>query len=246
MAEAAFDYGATPADSGGKSFKNPEEGKHTARLRSIIHLGMNQEEFQGKTKTPAPMCVAIFELKDEGDVDDDGNPLEIHKPFSLRKGDKAFATKLIKALDPKGKASGFDALIGAVCEVEIKGSKEKDDDGKPKYANFGGVSELHPKLAAMTEPLAVEGAGHCRFENLTKEAILELRPISEVADLLMTGMNYAGSKAEKIVAEIRKENPEFAKRKQKDNEDPPERNGDAPPPSEPPPPPKNMKEDEEF
>lgn len=213
-----FDYGAEPV-AGGKSFKNPLVGKHAARLRSIIHCGMYEEVFDKKKKPAAPEIVAIFELKEEHDFDEDGTtPLEISKEFPLRKGDKATLTKFMAALDPDGTAKGFDDLIGRVCELELKGSKELDDDKKPKYVNLVGFSTLHPKLAAITEELSVEGVGHCRFNEITEAAVKELNPIREVANVLIQGLNYTGSKAEAVVEEIRKSNPDFAKKKAKEED----------------------------
>jgi hypothetical protein len=127
-------------------------------------------------------------------------------------------TKFIKALDPKGEAKGFDDLIGAPCTVNCKGGKDKNEDGTPKYINFGGISAMVPKLAAITDELAVPGVGHVRFPDLTKEAVLELNPIREVNMILMEGENYSGSKAEEIVNAIREENPDFAVRKKKTEE----------------------------
>ena len=240
----SFDYGASPVEAGGGSFKRAEVGKHAARLRSVIHLGMFEEEFKGKKKAPAPQVVAVFELKEEGDFDEDGTtPLTISKDFALRKGDKSFLTKITKALDPDGTATGFDDLIGRCCEVEIVGSKQKNEDGTPKYVNFGGISSLHPKLAAITEELQVEGAGHCRFEQLTKEAVLELHPIIEVADILMQGLNYAGSSAESAIAEIRTENEDFGTRKAaSDDSNKPEAASERPAST----PPAALADDEEF
>jgi len=215
-----FDYGTDEVSEGGGAFKNPEVGDHSARLRSIVHCGMFRETYLKEKKKPCPQVVAIFELKDDEDFDDDGEtPLTMHKTFPLKKGDKAFMTKFIKALDPKGQAKGFDDLIGAACTINCKGGKDKNDDGLPKYINFGGISGMPAKFAKMTEALIDEGVGHVPFDALTTEAIMELHSIREVADIIMCGDRYEGSKAEEIIKEIREENPEFAKRKPKDDDD---------------------------
>lgn len=245
MSEEGFDYGADPVEAGGGSFKNPAVGPHTSRLRSLIHVGMFAGTFEGKPKPPAPTVIAIFELNDEGDFEEDEvTPLTSSKDFGLKKGDKSFMTKLIAALDSTGKSKGFDDLIGAACTIDIKPGKEKNDDGTPKYVNFGGVSAMPPKFAKMVTPL-VEGlgVGHVRFKDITKEALMELHPIRHVADILMKSIDYPGSKAEAIINEIRKENPKFAVRTKEDQP----ADGAAPrpdtPPDEPPP---NMNEQEEF
>jgi len=215
-----FDYGTDEVSEGGGAFKNPEVGDHSARLRSIIHCGMFRETYNKEKKKPAPQVVAIFELKDDEDFEDDGTtPLTMHKTFPLKKGDKAFMTKFIKALDPKGKAKGFDDLVGAACQINCKGGKELLDDGKPKYINFGGISGMPAKFAAMTEDLIEIGVGHIPFDDITKEAIMELHPIREVADIIMEGDRFAGSAAEVIIMEIRAENADFAVRKKKEGDD---------------------------
>jgi hypothetical protein len=213
-----YDYGTDESVESGGEFKHPEVGDHSARLRSIIHCGLFRETFKGKVKKPAPQVVAIFELKDEEDFEDDGTtPLTINKAFPLKKGDKAFMTKFIKALDPKSKTSGFDELIGAPCTVNVKGSKELNDDDTPKYVNFGGMSGIPAKFAAMVDEL-VEGLGngHVRFDDITEDAIMELNPALEVANILMKGEKYEGSTAETIIKGIRKDNPDFAKFDKKD------------------------------
>lgn len=221
MAEyEGFDYGTEDVVEAGGTYKQPEIGDHSARLRSIIHLGMFRETFNGKLKSPAPQAVAIFELKDEEDFEEDGEtPLTLHKAFPLKKGDRTFTSKLLAALDPKGVAKGFDDLIGMACTVKAAPSKAVDETGKPKYVNFGGLAGMPAKFAKLTDELKPGGAGHVRFEDLTKEAILELNPILEVANILMKGENYKGSKAEKIIEEIRKDNPDFAKAKEPDKAD---------------------------
>jgi hypothetical protein len=216
----SFDYGTEGVVEPGGNFKNPAVGDHSARLRSLIHCGLFRETFKGKKKKPAPQVIAIFELKDEEDFEDDGvTPLTISKSFPLKKGDKSFMTKFIKALDPQGKAKGFDDLIGAACQINCKGSKDKNEDGTPKYINFGGLSGLPKKFADMIDPLVVEGSGHVRFDDLTKEAIMELHPIRDVAFVLTQGEQYKGSIAESIIEDIRKDNPEFGTFKSKTKEE---------------------------
>jgi hypothetical protein len=220
----SFNYGTEEEVGDGGGFKNPIEGDHTARIRSIIHCGLTCETFTKggvtEVKKPAPQVVVIFELKDEEDLEDDGvTPLTVAWAIPLKKGDKASASKFLKAIDPQGKLDGFDDFIGLACQVNCKGSKEKLDDGKPKYINFGGLAGLAGgqtgKFAKMTEDLAVEGVGHISFDDLTEDAILELAPITHVAKYIITGEKYEGSVAEGIIEDIRKENPEYAVAKKK-------------------------------
>lgn len=222
----SFDYGVDENEiaSGGGNFKNPEVGDHNAVLRSIIHCGKFREEFKGELKAEAPQVVAVFELKGSKNFEDDGTtPLTITKDFPLKKGDRAFMTKFVSTLDPTGTATGFDDLIGRACTVTISGSKELNEDKKPKYVNFksmGGITTDPDVLEFMkskgTFDLALAGAGHVPFNAITKEAIMELNPILHVADIIMKGSQYDGSEAQRIIEEIRVENADFAKRKAKE------------------------------
>ena len=220
MAYEGFDYGTTEEiKEPGGDFKQPTEGDHSARLRSLIHVGMYRETFNKEKKKPFPQVIAIFELKEDDDFEEDGvTPLTISKSFPLKKGDRAFCTKFLAALDPGKKAKGFDDVIGAACTITCKGGKEKNEDGSPKYINFGGMSGLPAKFAAMLEPLAVKGVGHVPFDQITKAAIMELNPVRDVNMVLMESENYSGSEAEKIINAIRKDNPDFATRKKKDED----------------------------
>lgn len=222
----AFDAGADVNEAAGGKFKNPDVGAHSARLASVIHCGKYQERFKDELKDPCNEAIAIFELKDDKDFEEDGTtPLYLAKPFPLKEGSKAFMTKLIKALDPEGKASGFDDLIGAVCQIDAVGSKAVDEKGAPKYVNFGGISALPAQFAKFV-PEMVGGVGHVRYEDMTKEALMELSSFHVQDYIIGDGSNknagvslsYVGSKAEAIISEIREKNPDFAKRKPKESD----------------------------
>lgn len=213
-----FDYGAEPIAAAG--FKNPEVGNQSARLRSLIHLGTYSDIFRegGKTevKKPAPHVVMILELTGEDNMTEDGEQqLTIDKDFPLKTGDKATATKVRKAFDSKGVASGFDDFIGGCCMVDVKPGKDKNDDGTPKFVNAGDVTSMPPQFAKMTPELQLAGVGHVTFSNLTKEAILELHPILHVKKILMNSVNYPGSNAEVLVNEMLAENPTWLDTKSK-------------------------------
>lgn len=224
-----FDYGTDEeVTSGAITFVNPDVGDHIALLRSVIHIGLFRETYGKELKPACAEVVAVFELKGKNDFEEDGEtPLTISKAFPLKKGDKSFMTGFLKALDPQGKATGFNDVIGKMCTVTAKGGKELNDEGKPKYINFGGISgaPTDPDILEMYEAkgknvLAVEGVGHVPFADITIEAIMELHPTNEVHNMLMKGEKYEGSKAESLIAEIRKENADFATgTKPKDGDD---------------------------
>ena len=232
-----FDYGAAPIAAAG--FKNPDVGNQSARLRSIIHLGTYSDIFRegGKeeVKKPAPHVVMILELTGEDNMTEDGEQqLTIDKDFPLKTGDKATATKIRKAFDSKGEASGFNDFIGGCCMVDVKPGKDKNDDGTPKFVNAGDVTSMPAQFAKMTPALQLAGVGHVTFSNLTKEAILELHPILHVKKILMNSVNYPGSNAEVIVNEMLVENPTWLDSKAKGEQKAEAGNAqqDAPPPED--------------
>lgn len=232
-----FDYGADPIAAAG--FKNPEVGNQSARLRSIIHLGTYSDIYRegGKeeVKKPAPFVVMILELTGDENMTEDGEQqITIDKDFPLKTGDKATATKVRKAFDSKGVASGFDDFIGGCCMVDIKPGKDKNDDGTPKFVNAGDVTSMPAQFAKMTPALQLAGVGHVTFSNLTKEAILELHPILHIKKILMNSVNYPGSNAEVIVNDMLAENPTWLDSKGKDTQQVEGENvtQDAPPPEE--------------
>lgn len=222
-----FNYGAKPTEIKGGSFKTASEGSHNALVRSIIHCGMFQEEFQGKKKEIAPQVVVIFELKNKKDVEEDGvTPLVMSASFALRKGDKATLTKFCTVLNKQGAATGFDDYIGRHISIDIKGNpRHLNDDGSFKYVNIRGYGEVHEEMADSLKPMAVAGVGHVTFEQMTKEAIMELNPLLEVANIIEKGVNYSGSPAEEIIKTIRVDNPTFGKPRAKAGEGSPEIKG---------------------
>lgn len=221
-----FDFGAD-VPSAGNNFKNASVGNHAARLRSIIHLGMVADTFEGKPKPPAPFVVAIFEAKEDEDLNEDGTPIRVTKEFALRKGDRAFLTKFMKAaLTPEEFTQyeagvlkgGFDDFIGRGFSIDMKGSKEKNDDGTPKYTNVDGIGALNKKLLAITPELSIKGVGHVPFAKLTKEAVLEIPPYL-VRKYLMQSTGYEGSPAQRAVQEILKSDPKAFSAKDSDPKD---------------------------
>jgi hypothetical protein len=235
----AFDYGADPVESAAP--KNCSVGPHSARVRSIIHLGPIPQEYKGVSKGIAPVVAVIMELKGKKDFEDDGEtPLDLDKDIALKKGTKAKLTEFMSAVDADKTAEGFDDIIGRPLTVMAVGSKELDDDNLPKYVNCGGFAGLAEEFQSLVPELNVKGVGHVRFEDLTKDAILELHPIRHIALTMMKSPAYPGSKAEEIIKEIRKENPDFAVQSSKDEGQKNANSEPAPPPDP------NLNENEEF
>lgn len=235
----SFDFGAEPAKAGG-NIKQADEGQHESRLLGIIHLGMYEDVFNGEKKAAAPFVCALFELKsgeEGGGVNEDGTPIIVHKSFALKKGDRATLTKFMKALLTQDEMrlyqagaleGGFGDLIGRGIMVEMKGSREKDDDGKPKYTNVGEITKMPPKLEKLCDDLENESYGHVPLDNIGERELRALPPF-EVYGKLEESLNYPGSGAEESLEKIRETEPDFAtksddgKKKVEDADKPPEK-----------------------
>lgn len=226
-----FDFGADLAESaGGLSFENPKVGTHAARLRDIIHLGCIGDS-RYPDKEPSNRAVAVFELKEDEDKHSQtGDPLLFPYMFNLVKGDNSFLnSKLLPALltqeDIKtGAVKSFDDMIGKGCQLELSGSKDTYKDEKtgeelPKYINLKGISSLHHKLAAITDDLVGGGLGHVRLKDFNKECIEPLNMFMHIQEGIMKSVEWKEGThpAIPIIEEIRKERPNFAKPKAKDD-----------------------------
>lgn len=249
-----FDFGAELAEASGVKRVNPEVGLHFARLRSVIHLGSIAAMYRGKPKPPVNKAAFIFELK--GDLDeiddlhpDNGEPLCIGIGVNLTKGDNAKLTEVMAALISKkemeeGTVKGMDDLIGRVCQLDLKGSDAKGDDGKPKYVDIKSLSPVAKAFAAQIPELSVAGVGHCRLSQLTMAAMDELNVFLDVQEGIMKSEEWkAGTHpAIALVEEIRKERPNYAKAEKKVDKGADEPQGEQ----EPSKPVEQMNTDEEF
>lgn len=208
MARQDYNYGAEPVKTG-KSFIQPKEGNYSGRIQSIVHLGMFEDVYEGRKKDPAPFVAVTIQFAKQRDEDD--KPLTTHLCFPLKQGKKAKLTAFLDAVDPEEATNGFDDVIGLPLSCAMKGGKDKDDDGKPKYVNCVGFSAVDEDFRDAVMPLEEGGVGHVTFDGMTKEALLEIHPTLHVRKVLMKSLDFKGSKAESLIEEIRKELPEFAK-----------------------------------
>lgn len=238
MSREGFDFGGeTPISSGGM-FKQPEVGQATGCVRSIIHIGRFSKIWKGKASPAAPYVAVVFELHDQWEDEEETIPLTTSIAFPLKKGDKAHMVKFLNAVDPDEKAASFKECIGLPASLNMVGSKDKDDDGNPKFVNCKEITAVPKSVLKHLPKLSVEGVGHVEFDALTKEAVLELNPHLHVAAIMEKAENYKGSVAEKVVAAIRKEDPDFGKASAK-----PEDSGSD---ERPEPPPPDMDEEQEY
>lgn len=255
MALDNFDFGAeVAAAAGGAKRVNPEVGLHMARLKSIIHLGTIVSIYKGKPKPPVNKVAAIFELKGGEDVDDlhpeTGEPLTIGMNFNLIQGDNSVLNKMfLPALVTKkefeeGTVKGFDDLIGRCCQLNLKGSKALDEDGKHKYVDIENMSAVMKAVAAGVPEIVNKGVGHCKLPDLTIEALDELNVYIDVQQNIMVSEQWKDGThpAIALVEEIRKERPNYAKAQKSDEES---AEGQQQP-SQPAAPAEKLAEDEEF
>lgn len=223
MSATDFDYGGEVAEVVSK-YKNPEEGEREARLFGLIRLGTFQETFKGQKKPAAPQAVAIFHLLGENDKLDDGEPMFFTKTFPLKKGDKSFLhSKFIPAMGGMSRHKGFGTMINELTTVNLKGGKEKNEDGSPKYVNFksmAAITDRMRKLLEADEALAPldTSVGFLREDQLTKEALEHLHPTREFAGILMQTEEFlAGTHpCQELIQSIYDENPEHYTAKAKD------------------------------
>lgn len=206
-----FDFGTGVEEGvevqGGGKVKNekiPFEGDHMARIRSIVHLGRVETFHQGQSKGLNPRCVIVFELKEDDDFETDGETaLTITKDIDIKKGDKANISLLLNAFKKEDGTTpkNFDEMIGSIGMVKVAHSK------CGKYANVvafnkGGVFALHQKMFPLVGALQ-GGVGNVKFSEMTIPALEECHAWNHIADQLMVGPDYEGSKAQECVEAIR-------------------------------------------
>lgn len=223
-----FNYGAEVATGGGMVFKNPDVGDHESVITAIVHVGSFEDHFKkgGKIdiKKPANFVLVRATLMGDEDLNEDGSRMQQWTAVALKQGDKATLTKLLNAVDPKELLGGFDDFIGQVFTVSMVGDERggKDDDGNFKYVNWKGFSGCPEKLKklvlAQVEEEGITSLGHVTFDKLTKEVIDEI-PAHLVRQYLLNetqqgkNLSVAGSHVEAIIAEARKADPEWKKKK---------------------------------
>lgn len=228
-----FDYGGEVAEIV-SNYKNPEEGEREARLFGLLRVGTFSEEFKGTKKAPAPQAIAIFHLLGENDKLDNGEPMFFTKTFPLKKGDKSFLhSKFIPAMGGMSRHKGFGTMINELTTVTLTGGKEKNEDGTPKYINFGAMAAVTERMRKMLEAdetcAALDTAfGFLREDQLTKEALEHLHPTREFAGIVMKTEEFlAGTHpCQELIQSIYDEDPERYTIKKKKAKDSDESDGD--------------------
>lgn len=224
-----FDYGVELAESsGGFTRENPVVGPHMAYVRDLIHIGTCPDD-RYPDKKATPRCVVVFELMEDHDIDSQGARLTYPYMINMVKGDNSFLnSKFLPSLVTKeelasGAIKGLSDLIGRPVQLQLDPSKATYKDeatGKelPSYINLGGITTAHPKLAALLEPMAEGNLGHVLFKDFKAESLELINMFTHIQKGIMLSDEWkAGTHpAIAMIEEIRKERPNFAKAKAKD------------------------------
>lgn len=233
MSEQEYNFAGDMVTPEGKDFKNPSLGQHPVRISNIQFLPTYVAEYQGKKKDPAPMVAIEFKLFD---MDEEGNctpnedqptmvkvfPFKWHKLAQFTKFMcKVYPDKL--TLDTRPDDALFNKCIAALLNSKRSGltaevvadGKAKADDGSPKYVTLDSFS-VPMAIIAKAIP-EVEGGRILPFSQITEDGIRMLKGY-DVRKYIIESDQYEGSKAQAIIEEIRKEDPDFAKQKKKEDE----------------------------
>jgi hypothetical protein len=133
---------------GGKTYAPAPAGSHRAVCVSVIDLGLQTTNFQGR-QSVKPQVLLSWEMVDE--LMDDGRPFTLSRTFTLSLHEKATLRAFLNNWrgQPFTEADlkGWDLkrLLGQSCMLSVV----HEDKGERVYANVGAASRL-PK--GMTPP----------------------------------------------------------------------------------------------
>ncbi len=193
--------------SGGDYFKL-KSGKHIGRIRSVVSLGQVQFTFNkvldDKATSALGLVIEVWSYKIKNGkvkVTCDQPAIVYHVMKALNGNPKANYTKTKKALGIKSP----DQFKGLAVAIELFTSE------KGYMYVHGALASLGLAEAKATPKLTAKG--HCvpNLDKMTKEALLDLNPITQVKDYVLQAVNLEGTEAEKLIAKIRKSKPEYAK-----------------------------------
>lgn len=224
----SFDFGTEVASSG-KGIKQASEGPHEGRVIGIVHLGMIEDEYEGKKKPAAPfVCILAEIIDDEEDPqrNEDGSPIVVHKTIALKKGNKAalhkFMTAVLSAEDLAAYKAGtleggMDDLIGNPIGLQMESNGKENKDGE-SFVNLKAFNAMTPKAKRTLREAESDLIGHVRLEQITPDVLRELPPFV-IWSQMEQAINFPGSAAELALAEIRKDNPDFGTKRTGDDDE---------------------------
>lgn len=122
------------------SFTPHPEGQFLAQCVDTIDMGEKVEQFQGQPPKLSPKCVLVFRT---GEVNEQGQPIDIGKEFTVSMGDKA---NLRKALEQwRGKKYSPDEAEQGVPLHKLAGQwalitvEHKVSGGGNTYGNINAI-----------------------------------------------------------------------------------------------------------
>jgi len=237
--DVIINYAEQLEEAAAGDWSNPELGSHPARIHSMTFLDRFAPTFR-KVKKDAVLHVMVrFELFDE--IEDEETeevtvtPVEgrnfLTKVFSFKWADKGHFTIMLASLYPKHctiKAKPaddvFNKMIGAlpnkVVMVNIVSDGDEQEGGAPKYVKIAEVTKASIAVAKLVpESSEPDTMGITLYKDITEEQIRYLKGY-EVRQLIEDGENYATSNAKTVLEAIRKEEPDFAVKKESDDKKP--------------------------
>lgn len=200
--------------SGADYFKLPS-GKYLGRIRSVISCGQVQFEFNGVLNEQATSALGLvievwkYKIKKDKVKILNSEPAVVYDVVKAIEGNnKSNYGKTTKALDIKNPGQFLNRAVGIELYTSDKGYM---------YVR-GALTALGLAESKATPKLTKKGMAIPNLDCMTKDALLELNPITQVKEYVLKAVNLEGTAAEKQINKIRKEKPNFAMLKKKDDE----------------------------
>jgi hypothetical protein len=159
----------------GKSSEPAPKGNHVARLYQIIHIGTNDFEYMGETKSSDKLRLT-FELCNERKAFKEGDeprPWSVSREFGFSMHAKSKLRPFVEGMlgvplfDKEADNFDFESLLGQECLLNVV----HDEKNGSVYANIAGASPLPkgmdaPALANETKMIDVNTASFEEIEAL--------------------------------------------------------------------------------
>ena len=159
----------------GKSSEPAPKGNHVARLYQIIHIGTNDFEYMGETKSSDKIRLT-FELCNERKAFKEGDeprPWSVSREFGFSMHAKSKLRPFVEGMlgaplfDKEADNFDFESLLGQECLLNVV----HDEKNGSVYANIAGASPLPkgmdaPALANETKMIDVNTASFEEIEAL--------------------------------------------------------------------------------
>lgn len=173
-----------------KEYKLVPAGNHVARVYSIIHLGVIEEEYMGETKEMDKVRIS-FELPNETEVFKEGEepkPFSISQEYTLSMGEKANLRKLVEGIlggpvEEQEEGFGVSSLMGKTCLLNVIHRTSKAGN---EYAQIASAAPL-PK--GMEAPTAVNETSYLDFEEGWDQEKFDSLP-DFIKDKIKSSKNY--------------------------------------------------------